>query len=70
MNAFDHFPTRLHWNAQQLADAVPPRLHQLFVFDAARDNDGCRAAANSGWHRPRGAVYASRSAMPVRFDVR
>ena len=34
MNAFDRFPARLHWNAQQLADAVPLRLHELPAFRA------------------------------------
>lgn len=34
MNLHTEFPTRLHWTADQLADAVPPRLHELFAFDA------------------------------------
>ncbi|WP_202839712.1 hypothetical protein [Luteimonas saliphila] len=69
MNAFAHFPTRLHWTAQQLADAVPLRLHEVFAFDAARDN-ASRAAANGERARARTAAgYVGRSALPGRFGV-
>ncbi|TWT22572.1 hypothetical protein FQY83_06035 [Luteimonas marina] len=69
MNAFAHFPSRLHWTAQQLADAVPLRLHELFAFDAARD-EGCRAAANGGRRRARSdGGYVARSALPSRFGI-
>ena len=34
-NATTYFPSRLHWSSEQLADAVPLRLHQLFAFDAS-----------------------------------
>ena len=71
MNAFAHFPARLHWTAQQLTAAVPLRLHELFAFDASRE-DGCRCAANGGGGRRRtrdGGGYAARSALPPRFGV-
>lgn len=69
MNAFAHFPARLHWTAQQLADAVPLRLHEVFAFDAARDSSG-RSAANGERRRARAATaYAMRSALPPRFGV-
>jgi hypothetical protein len=29
------FPEQLHWTSEQLADAVPLRLHQVFAFDAS-----------------------------------
>ena len=29
MHAFVDFPSQLHWSAEQLADAVPLRLHEL-----------------------------------------
>jgi len=29
------FPAQLHWSAQDLADAVPLRLFELFAFDPA-----------------------------------
>lgn len=35
MNAFVAFPQQLHWNAQDLADAVPLRLFELYAFDPA-----------------------------------
>jgi hypothetical protein len=68
MNNFAHIPTRLHWTAQQLTDAVPLRLHQLYAF--ATEGRPARAAAN-GEHRRRLAVaaYAARSPLPPRFCI-
>lgn len=69
MNAFAHFPNRLHWTAQQLTDAVPLRLHELFAFDAARDGECC-IAANSDRRRARMlGGYLARAALPQRFGV-
>lgn len=34
MNTVSAFPFGLHWNAQQLADAVPLRLHEAINFQA------------------------------------
>lgn len=39
-NAYDFAP---HWNAQDLTDAVPLRLHQLIDFDGMRE--GARAGS-------------------------
>lgn len=70
MNAFAHFPARLHWTSQQLADAVPLRLHELFAFDAAYLG-GDRAANGGGRRRgARDPGYAARSSLPPRFGVR
>ncbi len=69
MNAFAHFPNHLHWNAQQLADAVPLRLHELFAFDATQAP--VSAAANRdqrGTRRDRG--YLARTSLYARFAVR
>ena len=33
MHAFVDFPSQLHWSAEQLADAVPLRLHELTLVD-------------------------------------
>lgn len=69
MNAFAHFPNRLHWNAQQLADAVPLRLHELFAFDARLAP--VTAAANRdqrGARRDHG--YLARPSLYARFAVR
>ena len=70
MNAFAHFPTRLHWTAQQLADAVPLRLHELDVFDAARDAGNAPAAnaANASQAR-RGGAYLRPAALHARFRI-
>ena len=35
-NASVAFPSQLHWDAQDIADAVPLRLFELYVFDPAQ----------------------------------
>ena len=69
MNAFDRFPTPLHWTSQQLADAVPLQLHELYAFDATRER-AHRVAANVERRRARTTGYVSRAPLPVRFDIR
>lgn len=69
MNAFAHFPSQLHWNAQQLADAVPPRLHELYAFDARRDI-APRAAANTTRKPPARTGYLHRHATLPPFRIR
>ncbi|MGJ4729864.1 hypothetical protein [Luteimonas sp. SDU101] len=69
MDTFAHFPTRLHWTAQQLTDAVPLRLHELYAFDAAR-GAACPGAANGERRtRPAANAYAVRSPLPARFGI-
>ena len=69
MNAFDHFPAHLHWNAQQLADAVPLRLHQLFVAEIA--GDATQRAANRTADVPRrGSGYVVPARLPAHFRIR
>lgn len=65
MNLYPDFPEPLHWNVQELADAVPLRLFETCAFDA-----GSTAAANSderfpqqprrllGHYRPAGPLPA------------
>jgi len=70
MNAFDRFPTHLHWNAQQLADAVPLRLHELPAFRAeegpvARAANAPRRAAA----RP-AAGYRAVAPLSAHFRIR
>jgi hypothetical protein len=63
-NAYDFAP---HWNAQELTDAVPLRLHQLIDFN----HDGERAvSANAAAPKrsPR-LRFASAIALPL-FSVR
>ena len=49
MNANVFFPSQPHWTAQELAEAVPLRLHELFAFDAGR-NGVFADSANSHLH--------------------
>ena len=49
MNANVYFPSQLNWTAQELAEAVPLRLHELFAFDAGRDVDASNT--NHALHR-------------------
>ncbi|TDK23218.1 hypothetical protein E2F46_11405 [Luteimonas aestuarii] len=70
MNAFAHFPATVHWNAQQLADAVPPRLSQLLAFDRERDL-GRVAVANRDVRKPRRAAgYFHAPMLHAPFNVR
>ena len=43
MNAFVALPHAFYWTPEQLADAVPLRLHEVVVFDA-HDEDALSAA--------------------------
>ena len=70
MDTFAYFPARPHWTAQQLTDAVPMRLHELYAFDAARDTAGCAAANGERKRRQAALSYAARSALPARFGIR
>ena len=62
------FPFDLHWSAQDLADAVPLRLHELVGFDA-----GATQAANTAEAKPRAPwprrAYATARQLPS-FRVR
>lgn len=70
MNTYPDFPSRLHWSAHALADAVPLRLFELYRFDA---DDG--TSGNAGrFGRPmasrelRGS-YVRPAPLPTRFSV-
>jgi hypothetical protein len=65
MNADVYFPSQLHWTAQQLAEAVPLRLHELFAFDAGRDVD----ASNTHHALPREGYLPPLPASPF-FRIR
>lgn len=64
---FEH----LHWTAEQLADAVPLRLHQIDLFDATdAKGRGALPAANVTRARLRIAHgYRSGDAMVPRFRI-
>ena len=61
MNAFVVFPQHRHWNPQQLADAVPLRLHEMFAFDAGPRG----AVADSANDRPQPKRAAARDYLPA-----
>ena len=66
MNAFT--APRFHWTAEQIADAVPLRLSELALFDAARDADALHAA-NSQRRRARTDGYLPADAQAARFRI-
>ena len=66
MNANVFFPSQLNWTSQELADAVPLRLHELFAFAAVREE---RAANGPAPCRPRHRDYLPASPADV-FRVR
>lgn len=71
MNAFAHFPRTLHWNASELAAAVPPRLSELPLFVAA--DAAVHARAANARRRHAHGVASSRlpsSALPQRAGIR
>jgi hypothetical protein len=60
------FPFQLHWTSQELADAVPLRLHEMFGFQAGHDgaqtrsaNSTTRAMPSSHARRDRGYLLAT-----------
>jgi hypothetical protein len=62
------FPSQLHWTSEQLADAVPLRLHQLFAFDAGGMLGSANAA--SATHQPRTGNYLPATPAPDVFRIR
>ena len=75
MNLHTHFPSRLHWTADQLVDAVPPRLHELFAFDAVTGADLQPDSANASRMAPTRhtrsylSTYLRGAAMRALFRV-
>ena len=66
MNADVYFPPQLHWSAQELAEAVPLRLHELFAFDAGRD----AGASNANQALPQREGYLPALPASPFFRVR
>ena len=61
---------RLRWTSQDIADAVPLRLHELDLFDAADARDpSANAARFQQPARLRNAYHAA-AALPARFGIR
>lgn len=69
MNAFIALPNAFNWTPEQLADAVPLRLSEAALFDAACLH-GDLAAANAPRERLRIAHhYRAVVAMPSHFRI-
>lgn len=69
MNAFVALPNAFNWTPQQLAEAVPLRLSEAALFDAACLHGGL-AAANAPRERLRIAhQYRAAAALPTRFRI-
>ena len=69
MNANVYFPSQLNWTAQELAEAVPLRLHELFAFDAGRHVDASNT--NHALHRlPQREGYLPPLPAPPFFRIR
>ena len=68
MNAFVVFPKHLHWNAQQLAEAVPQRLHEMIAYEAGAPATAAGAVARA--QVPPRREYLPASQWPLRFRVR
>lgn len=63
-----YFPSQLHWTSEQLADAVPLRLHELFAFDAGHAGESANASVPTRQMEPR--RYLPASPAPDVFRIR
>ena len=69
MNAFVALPDAFNWTPEQLAGAVPLRLSEAALFDAASQH-GDLAAANAPRERLRIAhQYRAAAVLPPRFRI-
>lgn len=69
MNTSSTFPFALHWTAQELADAVPLRLFELFAFDAGADGADLDRCANQLPRRRRRGGYLRPTELPAFIRV-
>ncbi len=62
----------LRWTSQDIADAVPLRLHELDLFDAAeyRDVDASANAARFQREPRLRNAYLAAAELPARFGIR
>lgn len=66
-NASVAFPSQLHWDAQAIADAVPLRLFELYVFDPSEAMPSANRGAAPRTQRTR---YTPAAAPHAMFRVR
>ena len=66
--ASDAFPFRLHWDSQDLADAVPLRLFELVDFAAGDTAATCANAASLRRNALRDR-YLPSAALSPRFRI-
>ena len=70
MNTSSTFPFAPHWTAQDLADAVPLRLFELFAFDAGADGADLDRSANHLPRRNWRGAYLRVGELPAFIRVR
>lgn len=69
MSTTSTFPYRLNWTAQDLADAVPLRLFELFGFDATVQDIDPSANHLSQPRRDWRRGYLHQGELPARVRV-
>lgn len=70
MNTSSTFPFAPHWTAQDLADAVPLRLFELFAFDADAAGAIPGRSANQPPRRGLRGAYLRNGELAASFRVR
>ncbi len=65
MHAFTSLPSQFRWTAQQLADAIPLRLHQHRIFSTE-----ILAIAANDYRRPTPQATSYLPAQPARSHFR
>ena len=69
MNADVYFPSRPNWTARELTAAVPLRLHEVFAFNAGRDEPASNAA-HPPQRLPQRDGYLPATPAPPFFRIR
>ncbi len=69
MNTHSNFPDQLNWTSQDLADAVPLRLFEMFGFDAALTGAANGDCADQPPRRPWPDSYLPTDRPPPLFRV-
>ncbi|WP_149194297.1 hypothetical protein [Luteimonas suaedae] len=70
MNASNAFPFHLHWNPQQITDAVPLRLFEVDLFAVDRTASASANAGTASRSKRRTTGYLPTPGLPPQFRVR